>query len=331
MGDRCPVCKSSAVVQALGALDMSESVQCPTCGNYIITRQAKDEMNPDVVASWLYYNSDYNEEQKQFSTFFYISSKDTGKMDPNYVTLEEISNWYPRSFNEKVDRFLLLLANKNPCLGGMEFFKPEQMISAIFAHFSYDSSTGILSIGCTKQCQLFFDYLHEQRYITDDSNPQRVTLSPYGWQRIDELQKNNPNNRDIFIAMAFPDEDSDEKPEDLSEIKDTIKAGITKAQYNPIIMCDTIHGEQIVPKMFRLIRESKLLVMDVTCPNLGAYHEAGFALGLGKEVIITCREKEFNDPDNKPHFDIAQKQILVWKDYEDLIEKLSEWIKEIAR
>ena len=31
----------------------------------------------------------------------------------------------------------------------------------------------------------------------------------------------------------------------------------------------------------------------------------------------------------KPHFDIAQKQILVWDNYEDLTKKLEEWIKAI--
>ena len=33
----------------------------------------------------------------------------------------------------------------------------------------------------------------------------------------------------------------------------------------------------------------------------------------------------------KPHFDIAQKQILVWNDYDDLAKKLCEWIKALIR
>ena len=31
----------------------------------------------------------------------------------------------------------------------------------------------------------------------------------------------------------------------------------------------------------------------------------------------------------RPHFDIAQKQILIWKDYQDLAHKLTEWIKAL--
>ncbi len=53
----------------------------------------------------------------------------------------------------------------------------------------------------------------------------------------------------------------------------------------------------------------------------GAYYEAGYAEALGKEVIICCREDIFNG-DKKPHFDIAQKSSIVWKDEEDLENRL---------
>ena len=82
--------------------------------------------------------------------------------------------------------------------------------------------------------------------------------------------------------------------------------------------------------------------MDISDPNYGAYYEAGYALGLGKEVIITCKEevlshKYVTDEEKKyerylkPHFDIVQKQILVWSDYEDLTHKLTEWIKALFK
>lgn len=61
--------------------------------------------------------------------------------------------------------------------------------------------------------------------------------------------------------------------------------------------------------------------MDVTYPNYGVYYEAGYAEALGKEVIICCRDTEFNG-DSKPHFDIAQKSTIVWKNEEDLEKRL---------
>lgn len=68
--------------------------------------------------------------------------------------------------------------------------------------------------------------------------------------------------------------------------------------------------------MFEISR-SKFVVVDITYPNYGAYYEAGYAEALGKEVIICCRDTDF-----KPHFDIAQKSAIVWKDENDLEERL---------
>ena len=57
---------------------------------------------------------------------------------------------------------------------------------------------------------------------------------------------------------------------------------------------------------------------------------------MGKEVIICCSNEVFRKDFGaeakyrKPHFDIAQKQLLIWSDYNDLTQKLTEWIKAIV-
>ena len=44
------------------------------------------------------------------------------------------------------------------------------------------------------------------------------------------------------------------------------------------------------------------MVCDLTYANYGAYYEAGFAQGLGKEVFFICEKNYFES--NPPHFDI---------------------------
>ena len=123
-------------------------------------------------------------------------------------------------------------------------------------------------------------------------------------------------------------------------IREAIRAGIVQAGFSPEFLDEIKHNRQIVPEMFRLIRECRFLVLEISEPNYGAYYEAGYAQGLGKEVIICCSKEVFNrryiteeekkyERYLKPHFDIAQKQILVWKDQDDLSHQLSEWIKAI--
>ena len=52
----------------------------------------------------------------------------------------------------------------------------------------------------------------------------------------------------------------------------------------------------------------------------------------GDSLFVTYFTKDFGEEEKyrKPHFDIAQKQILIWEDLNDLRKKLSEWIKAIV-
>jgi hypothetical protein len=64
------------------------------------------------------------------------------------------------------------------------------------------------------------------------------------------------------------------------------------------------------------------MVADFTGQRAGVYYEAGFARGLGREVIYTCRETSFR----RCHFDTSVMNHLVWKDAADLRKKLADHI-----
>lgn len=82
-----------------------------------------------------------------------------------------------------------------------------------------------------------------------------------------------------------------------------------------------------MPEIFYEIKNSKFVVVDVTEQNYGAYYEAGYAQALGKEVIVCCRKEIFDNPDTKPHFDIAQKSMILWVTEDDLKTRLINRIK----
>lgn len=68
------------------------------------------------------------------------------------------------------------------------------------------------------------------------------------------------------------------------------------------------------------IRRSRFLMADFTHGRVGVrgsvYYEAGFAHGLWLEVIFCCREG------TEPHFDTRQYNHIMWKDADDLRERL---------
>ena len=72
-------------------------------------------------------------------------------------------------------------------------------------------------------------------------------------------------------------------------------------------------------------------MVDITKQNYGAYYEAGYAHALGKEVIVCCSKAVFDNPNTRPHFDIAQKSMILWTDEHDLLDRLVRRIKATVK
>jgi nucleoside 2-deoxyribosyltransferase len=78
------------------------------------------------------------------------------------------------------------------------------------------------------------------------------------------------------------------------------------------------------------IRQVRFVICDLTHGNHGAYWEAGFAEGLGKPVIYTCKKAVFEGAEGeKPHFDTNHHQTIVWS--VDNLEKNAEELKATIR
>lgn len=121
--------------------------------------------------------------------------------------------------------------------------------------------------------------------------------------------------------------------EQTSDIRNTFKRAISDLGYTISIIDEKEHNNQIVPEIIFEIECCKFMVVDITYPNFGAYYEAGYGQALGKEVIVCCSEEVFNsnDKSKRPHFDIAQKSTIVWKDLDDLYIRLKRRIEATVK
>lgn len=224
-----------------------------------------------------------------------------------YVNLAEIP--YPSSFSDKVDRILLNL------------------------HRLYPSYLQTISSSDSLGRALFPETVEEEQYrgillimvelgYLNRPTPTSFSISAGGWKHIEDLNRAGKVYKQGFIAMSFCDE--------TKEISEAFKRAITECGYLPIRMDEKEHNNQIVPELLYEIDKSSFLVMDATKANLGAYYEAGYAMGKGKEVIICCRKEVF-DSQERPHFDILQKSIVIWESHEELIERLKRRIEATVR
>ncbi|HDR6387790.1 hypothetical protein [Bacillus cereus] len=135
-------------------------------------------------------------------------------------------------------------------------------------------------------------------------------------QVLRQLNIKIPNyGKRVFVAMSFNEE--------LKELRKQLCIVIEANGFKPVIIDSKEHNNQIVPEIFYEIERAEFVIADLTHHKAGVYYEAGYAKGVGKQVIFTCRKDEFE----KRHFDVAQTNTIVWESEYELNRKLSSRIE----
>lgn len=339
---KCIICETE-LKDKPSPKECTTTYECPKCGCFIIPESIKEKFRKNDEAYNMYKIGKYLFYHERGNKNFYIGSDESFKIykkgnpssNASCLSMDMIEKWYPQKFSDKIDLMLLKMQENSPYDGA--WLKYE---SAKDYCFLSPNNLDVKDANAGEECGYYFEHLRNNGYIETKFKQKLVNsfdlfrLTYKALERVYELQRSQSNNKNVFIAMKFSAE--------TEEIRNAIKNGIEAANYSSVLMDEIVHNRQIVPEMLRLIKESKFLIMDITYPNFGAYFEAGYAQGLGKEVIVTCKREVFDLSEfacahdekcdykrmaTKPHFDIAQKQILVWDNYADLTKKLSEWIK----
>lgn len=324
--EKCPYCGSNAEITASENL---KNVNCPACGEFKYEHfpALYGENIKNEIASFLCHKKLENPNKHYLLK---NSAGESGDKDIIYPSVDEIRSFFPHKFADRISLILIALANKSDFFGDSIELPIEELESILFIKRFDEQGESLDSSKISSQYKQITEYLKENKYIDLEREPgkkEKVNLLADGWKRVDELQQSDLNNKNVFVSMAFN--------KGTEKTREAIKKGISDAGFSPEFIDEIVHNHQIVPEMFKLIRESRFLILEISDPNYGAYYEAGYALGKGKEVIICCNKEIFEGDSGekskycKPHFDIAQKQILIWDDYTDLQKKLSEWIKAI--
>jgi len=133
-----------------------------------------------------------------------------------------------------------------------------------------------------------------------------VTLTVNGWAHVEALLREAKDSRKAFMAMKFGDPGLD------SVFKEYFKLAVKQTGFNLQRLDDEPRAGLIDDRMRLEIRTSRFLVADLTHGNAGAYWEAGYAEGLWRPVIYTCRKDIFDDINKRPHFDTNHHLTVIW-------------------
>jgi hypothetical protein len=146
-------------------------------------------------------------------------------------------------------------------------------------------------------------------------------ITPKGFERVLELRKTKQKTN-AFVAMWF-----DRGQTALQDAyENSIKKAIEDTTTLKALRADKEHfNTDINDWILGNAKQSAFMIADFTGNRGGVYFEAGYAKGLGIEVIFTCQD----DPKHKKelHFDTSHINHIFWKTSSNLYESLVDRIR----
>jgi nucleoside 2-deoxyribosyltransferase len=274
---------------------------CPICGQYDIRKDAFDTL--------LEIQNNNKEDFISFVNYVRTAKKPVEIDSPEELKNIILSNPGPRDLPERVRKVLGQICNGIKNIGrGLDiaFYRD----AYLFWCHNKEELKRIIAI------------LAEEGYIKineggrivnpngdhfSNLNDSTVFLAAKGIDISPEFNRQN-NSSKCFIAMSFN--------ETLNNLVDEVFKPAAEEAGNFIAfrIDHKEHNDNIDDHIIVEIKESRFIIADLTGQKQGVYWEAGFAEGLGKKVIYTCRKDEIDG--KKVHFDLNHRNIIVWEEKE---------------
>lgn len=289
---------------------------------------------------------DLNPDELARLTSFLVKQRMLGVEVPRITRAEVLraKERDPLPVHERAERLLRLFVNQSPSISAVleitplnlrtdGILKPGEVrnkLKVTHSALAWSEST------TNEELSFLTNYLEMQGWITKNK---RISdgIGPYipfygnahhfcrvevpGYSHVEET-RTNPDSSQCFVAMWFDDSMND-------VYERGFRAAIEAAGYTPLRIDQKpdLIGK-IDDAIIAEIRRSRFIVADFTHGQSGArggvYYEAGFARGLGLDVIFTCRK----DMMDNVHFDTDHFNHILWEweNPEDLREQLTDTI-----
>jgi hypothetical protein len=224
----------------------------------------------------------------------------------------------PLSVSDKIDRFLLLLDasgfRPGDSLPWGTTLETTQTVKRRHQTMLW------IEAASDSEFYAFKDVIIDAGVLVADG---KLRLGLKGFERLERLKTGGVESDQAFIAMWF-DASTD------AAFAQGIEPALAQAGYRSQRIDRKEHVNKIDDEIIAEIKRSRFMVADFTSGIIshgkkdiliargGVYYEAGFAKGLGMEVIWTVRA----DQVDLVHFDTRQYNHITWSTPLDLRDKL---------
>jgi nucleoside 2-deoxyribosyltransferase len=166
-----------------------------------------------------------------------------------------------------------------------------------------------------RETGFLLEHLKERRLVKQLGDGLFV-LTVEGWAQLEPRGTGGISGH-CFVAMSFD-----------QSLREAYEQGIRAAIEDDCkllaVRVDLVeHNENICDRIVVEIKKAQFMVADFTLHRAGVYFETGYAAGLGRPVIWTCRKDELQ----RTHFDTRQYNHIDWADPGDLRKRLADRIR----
>jgi len=300
--EACIICRSLSSNTAVSDRRMT-SIKCTRCGNFIISDEAET-----------YYGNNQEQDWMPLISYWIRNHQAKKPIEILRLTIKSIvdTTQLPK-VKEQADNLILWVGDNAKT--------PDHVLN--------DSINNLSAIIGTLEAQTIkylVKSLNKKGLIEthlDSGDIVDLNLTFDGWEYYEELKTQTLDSNLAFMAMRFNNSV-------LAKIfNEVIKDAVAKTGFE-IRRLDEEKRAGIIDDKLRVeIRRSKFLIADLTDDNNGAYWEAGYAEGLGMQVIYICEEEKFKE--KKTHFDTNHHLTVLWKDDQESLKNFAEELKATIR
>jgi nucleoside 2-deoxyribosyltransferase len=285
----CWICKGK-FGEDMPMIGDSYRIACRSCGTYFITGSlhASEFPLPDT---------------ERYRVSYWGKRRELDGREPPVLTSETFASVVAQLENprpsSKADLLLGSLSKIFPVAG------QEMPPLDVFREYS---------LACARdgrELSFFFSALAERNLVHAGVSG-KFSITQAGWERVEALSNSPMIAKFAFVAIRFSDDM-------LPLWKSSFQPAISRAGFDALLSNDPAHNERIDARIITDIKRSRFLIADVTHQSPGVYFEAGYAIGLGRPVIWTCRADRGK---SDMHFDTRQYNHILWANPTELAEQL---------
>ncbi len=263
-----------------------------------------------------------------------IRRAQTGGQTPQYADAQQIDHilelaYLPGAY-EQADNLIRWLGDTADGPGDVTKVNARDHGAIVGSLFNFESFHLLIKevqeLGLVKASLGHFTYKNPRGGTTHLSDGMaHVTLSFKGWDRYEKLKRGSASGNIAFMAMQYRD------PELDHIVNDHFRPAVSLTGFTLRRLDDQSPAGLIDDRLRVEIKVCRFLIADLSHGNRGAHWEAGYAEGLDKPVIYTCRHDVFNNPSHEhyPHFDTNHHLTVTWNpaNIEDACRSLKETIR----